>query len=279
MIMLRWAPFPGSNVASYKVWRSMIGFKAKVVPPATVSGKTLILKMNGAPTQTLTFSGTLPVVTQIYNNLNGGKAFTSMKDPAYFFVRSDVRSAPGSIQILGGTALADLQVVARTILEKSEDSLIETLPALADPETMVDYTDLDGVPEDFYAISTVDSLANESLKTSYRQAVAYTGKVCVLEGIITDLQGVRFPDAHITIQLIRYPQAQGKVPQITRQVLRFLSGPDGRFSIPVLQGALIQFEIKEVQFSREIEVPFLAYEFLTDIQVDLDYRYPLEYRE
>lgn len=279
MINLRWAPFPGADVASYMIYRSMIGFRAKVATPATLSGKTLLLKMNGGATQTITFAGTSSAVDQINAALTGGKAFLSNDDTDYFFVRSNTRSAPGSVQITGGTALADLQLSARTITERSEDLLVAEVEALEDPNAMVDWADADGVPEDFYAIITVDSFGNQSLKTSYRQAVAYTGKVCVLEGIVTDLQGVRYPDAEISIQLIRFPQAQGKVPQITRHKLRFQTGPDGRFSIPVLQGALIQFEIKEVQFSREIEVPALAYQFLTDIQVDLDYRYPLEYRE
>jgi hypothetical protein len=275
MINLRWAPFPEADVASYKVFRSMIGFRAKVVTPATVSGKTLILKMNGGSSQTITFSGSSSVVDQITAALSGGKAFLSLADSAWFFVRSDVRSAPGSVQIVGGTAMADLQLTARTITEKSEDLQIATIAALEDPQAMVVWADVDGVPEDFYAIVSTDSFGNDSTKTSYRQAVAYTGEICVLEGVVTDLQGVRFPDAEITIQLIRYPQKTGKVPQITRNKLCFLTGSDGRFSIPVLQGALLQFEIKQVQFSREIEVPAKAYEFLTDILVDLDYRYPL----
>ena len=275
MINLRWAPFPDADVASYKVFRSMIGFRAKVVAPATLSGKTLILKMNGGSSQTITFSGTSSAVDQITAALTGGKAFLSNADSTWFFVRSNIRSAPGSVQIVGGTALADLQLIARTITEKSEDLQVATVAALEDPMEMVEWADVDGVPEDFYAIVSTDSFGNDSLKTSYRQAIAYTGAICVLEGIVTDLQGVRFPDAEISIQLIRYPQAIGKVPQITRQKLTFLTGSDGRFSIPVLQGALVQFEIKEVEFSREIEVPFKAYEFLTDIQVDLDYRYPL----
>jgi hypothetical protein len=279
MINLRWAPFPGSDVESYKVYRSIIGFRSPLVAPATLAGKTLLLKMNGGSTQTITFAGTATAVAQINAQLTGGKAFPSNADSGYFIVRSNLRSAPGSVQITGGTALADLQQTPRLIFEKSEDHLITTVEALEDPELMVDWADLDGCPEDFYAISSVDSLSNESLKTSFRQAVAYTGKVCVLEGIVTDLQGVRYPDAEISIQLVKYPQAIGKVPQITRNKLCFVTGPDGRFSIPVLQGALILFEIKEVQFSRTIEVPAQAYEFLTDIRVDLDYRYPLEYIE
>lgn len=279
MINLRWAPFPGSDVESYKVYRSIIGFRSPLVAPATLAGKTLLLKMNGGSTQTITFAGTATAVAQINAQLTGGKAFPSNADSGYFIVRSNLRSAPGSVQITGGTALADLQQTPRLIFEKSEDHLIATVEALEDPELMVDWADLDGCPEDFYAISSVDSLSNESLKTSFRQAVAYTGKVCVLEGIVTDLQGVRYPDAEISIQLVKYPQAIGKVPQITRNKLCFVTGPDGRFSIPVLQGALILFEIKEVQFSRTIEVPAQAYEFLTDIRVDLDYRYPLEYIE
>jgi len=280
MNILKWAPFPTSNVASYRVYRSMIGFEADTAPPNVVSGKTLILKMNGGANQTITFSGVTPIVNQINAVLNGGQAYLSTVHAGMrFLLRSDVRSSPGSVQIVGGTALADLGLTARTITEKSEDLLIASVTALEDPEAIVTFEDEDGALQDFYAITTLDAQSNESLKTLYRQAVQFTGDICVIEGIVTDLQGVRYPDAEVTAQIIRFPHSTTKASQVTREPITTLTGPDGRFSLPLLQGALVMFEIPVVGFSRNITVPKKAYEFITDILVDLDYRYPLEYRE
>lgn len=275
MITLRWAPFPEANVANYKVYRSIIGFRAPLISLATMNGKTLQLKLNGGATQTITFDGTTPVVNKINATLTGGRAYTSIADNTYFLLRSDLREAPGSVQIIGGTALAPLGLTARTISEKSEDLLLATVAALVDPLELVEYDDEDGALQDFYAISTLDSFANESLKTAYLQPIATTGKICVMEGIIIDVQGVRVPDAEITAQLVAFPQSQAPASGIGVEPVSTLSGPDGRFSLPLLQGAQVILEIPVLKFSKTIAVPAKSFEFITDLGVDLDYRYPL----
>lgn len=279
MITLRWAPFPGADVVSYKVYRSMIGFSAPVLTPSALGGKTLQLKMNGGTTQTITFDTFYPPYDKINATLVGGRAYLSVEDSQYFLLRSDIRSTPGSVQIVGGTAMTALGLTARTIQEKSEDQLLDQIPADPDPEVVMEYNDQDGVCQDWYTVTSVDSHGTESAKAPYRQPTSYTGQVCVLEGIVTNLQGVRMPDVEVMATLVRYPQAIGKCPQITLEPITTYTGSDGRFSIPLLQGALVQIDIQSVGFSRNITVPEKAYEFLTDLQVDLDYRYPLEYRE
>lgn len=277
MINLRWAPFPGADVVSYDLYRSMIGFKAAIVDPSLLSGLTLILKINGGAAQTITFDNSTPAVDKINATLKGAMAYLSLLEVGFFYVRNDVRSAPGSIQIFGGSALPLLGLVQETIFEKSKDERIAEIPALSDPSLMVSYEDPDGVCQDWYAVSTVSSHGEESRKSPYRQPVTNTGQLCVLEGIVTDLQGVRLPDAEVTATLVKFPQESEKATQISLDPIVTRSGSDGRFSLAVLQGALIQLDIPAVGFSRNITVPPAAYEFVTDILVDLDYRYPLEH--
>lgn len=276
MNTLKWQPFPGADVAYYKIYRSMIGFKSPILPPSSLNTKTLQLRLNSGSTQTITFDGTTPVVGKINSTLTGGRAYPSIQNTAYFFVRSDMRTAPGNITIVGGTAMADLGLTARTIYEKSEDEMIATVPALPDPDATLTYEDPDGVCQDWYAISTVSSQGSESLKTPYRQPMTYTGEICVLEGIVTTIQGVRVPDAEVKATIIKYPVRVGKSPQLTREPVTVLTGPDGRFSLPLLQKVHVQLEIPAAEFIRNIEVPEKSCEFITDLQVDLDYRYPLE---
>jgi len=278
MNTLRWAPFPGADVASYKVYRSIIGFRGTLAPLSSVNGLTMQLKINSGATQTITFDGVTPIVDRINAVLQGGNAYPSVSNPAYFYVRSDVRTTPGNIVIVGGTALALLGVTARSIYEKSEDELIATVPANPDPNILLEYNDDDGVCQDWYAISSVSSSSAESAKTPYRQPMTYTGELCVLEGVVTNLQGTRIADAEVVATLVKYPQEIHKAPQITLEPITTLTGSDGRFSLALLQGALVQVDIPAVGFSRNITVPSKPCEFLTDIQVDLDYRYPLEYR-
>jgi hypothetical protein len=279
MTTLRWSPFPGADVASYKVYRSMIGFRAPVLTPAALSGKTLQLKMNSGSTQTIQFDGFTISVDKINASLTGGRAYPSLMDDDYFLLRSDVRAAPGSIQIVGGTAMAPLGLTAHTIQERSEDEVIAQILADADPTVVMEYEDLDGSCQDWYTVTTLSSNGTESAKAPYRQPTTYTGGICVLEGIVTNLQGVRMPDVAVSATIVKFPQEIGKCPQVTLEPIMAYTGSDGRFSIPLLQGILVQLDIEAVGFSRNITVPAKAYEFITDLRVDLDYRYPLEYNE
>ena len=278
MNTLRWAPYPGADVVAYKIYRSMIGFRGTIVSPASVNGLTLQLKMNGVSQQNLVFDGVTPVVDRINALLQGGNAYASANTPAYFYVRSGVRVAPGSIDVVSSTALSPLGITARMITEKSENELIATVPVGVDPNVMMECSDPDGACEDWYAISTVDHVGNESALTPYKQPTAYTGKLCVLEGIVTNLQGVRIPDVEVTATLVKYPQRFHKTPYITLDPITVLTGPDGRFSLALLQGAVVELTIPTVGFSRSIKIPEKPCDFLTDIHVDLSYRYPLEYR-
>lgn len=273
MIELRWAPFPEADVASYRVYRSIVGFRAPVVSPAL--GLTLQLKMNGGALQTITFDGVTNIVTKINATLTGGRAYTSIASPTYFYVRSDIREAPGSVQIVGGTAMALLGLTARTITEKSEDEVIAQVTALPDPTVVVTFQDEDGVLQDYYSLTSLDSMNNESRKTAYIQPIASSGPICVLEGIVVNLQGARVPDAEVRATIIKFPHTPKIGSYVTLEPVTVLSGVDGRFSIPLLQGTLVMVEIPAIGYSRNITVPVKAFEFITELLVDLDYRYPL----
>lgn len=278
MITLRWAPFPGADVAKYRVYRSIVGFRAILADASALGGLTLVLQMNGTPPQSIYFDAVSPVVDNINAQISGGHAYPSQADAGYFLVRSDIRTAPGAVTIVGGTALSLLGLSPRTITEKYENVLIKELDALEDPNTLVEFIDLDGACQDWYAISTVDSQGNESLKSPFKQPVTHTGQLCVIEGIVTDLQGIRIPDAEVTATLVKFPHQSELASQVTLEPLKTLTGPDGRFSLTLLQGALVEIDIPAVGLSRNITVPSKAYEFITELPVDLDYRYPLEYR-
>lgn len=272
MIKLRWAQYPEAQVSSYRVYRSIIGF---VAPLVNLNGKTLQLKMNGGSTQSFTFNAT-SVIDQINATLVGGMVYLA-DNGTDFILRSDNRDT-GSVQIIGGTALADLGQTARLITAKSEDMLVHTEPAAIDPNALIEWEDPDGVLMDWYALTTVDSLSNESLKTAYMQPITNTGALCVIEGVVMDLQGVRIPDVEIKATIQAPPESVGSLNNITADPITMLSGPDGRFSLALLQDTIVRFEIERLSLCRMIRVPKQAYAFINDIAVDLDYTYPVGYR-
>jgi hypothetical protein len=277
MIKLRWAPYPGSDVVRYRVFRSIIGFSFVKPELSTINGTTLQLKLNGGALQTIVFNGIDPILDQLA--ITGGHAYDS-HDGTKVIIRSDIREAPGSVEIVGGTVLPLINQLARLITEKSEDSLIAEVDALEDETEMLELEDNDGAMQDYYAISTINSVGDESIKCPYRQAIQCTGPVCIIEGIVYDLQGVRVPDAEViaTIQVPPDHAGNSSLGNITKDPIRTYSGPDGRFSLVLLQNALVELKIPTTGFESMIRVPEKAYAFVNDIEVDLDYRYPLGYR-
>ena len=168
MITLRWNATAGADVASYKIYRSIIGFRAPVLTPTALNGLTLQLQVNGSATQTIAFDGTTGTIALINSLITGGEAFLSAVDSAYFLFRSDIRTELGSVKIIGGTALSLLGLSIREITEKSEDLLIDSVADAG--EDAYSYEDDDGVGDDWYAISTLNSRGAESAKTDYIQA-------------------------------------------------------------------------------------------------------------
>lgn len=269
MIILRWALFPeATDIDHFNIYRSIIGFSAPII---SIPGKTLQLKINGGNVQTFTFSSD-PLVDTINSSIVNGQAYLNDGGTS-FLVRSDVRQAPGSVEIIGGTALGDLGLTTRLITEKSEDELIATAPAPALIETLVEYEDLDGSLSDWYAVSAVTDSGDESKKTNYRQPITATGPICVIEGLVITPQGVRVPDAEVTCEIQIPPEEDCNYATVTKETITVCTGSDGRFSLPVLQKLLVQINIPATSFTKMISVPEVPYVFLNKLQVDLDYQF------
>lgn len=278
MITLRWSPFPEADIASYNVYRSIIGFRSTKVPLATVDGKTLELKVNGGSTQVFTFDAVTEIIDIINATIVGGQAFESA-DTLSFFVRSDLREAPGSVEVVGGTAIGDFGQAPRLITEKSEFELLTNVLALLDPTEVVEFIDQDGVLLDFYAITTVSSLGDESAFSPAKQPIESTGNLCILEGIVIDAQGVRIPDAEVQVTLLVPPEpgeaGTSAISNISTKPITTLTEPDGRFCIAVLQNSLVEVQIPQIGFTHNIRVPEKSFAFVNDLIEDTDYRYPL----
>lgn len=273
-INLAWYQYPESDVASYHVWRSIVGFVAPVLTPTALAGLTLTLSIDGGANQTVTFDGVNSAVVNINNQVTGGQAYASIAFPTTFLFRDNVREAPGTVQIVGGTALTALGLTAGTISQLSVIGLLATVPAGSPATAAVTYEDPDGALQDFYALSSIDHLGNESLQTTPKQPITATGNLCVIEGVVTDMQGVRLVDQEVRAHLMNYPKSLAQGAYINkREPLTTLTGDDGRFSLTVLQCTLIRLEIPSVGYGRNIKVPAQAFAFISDLEVDLDYKF------
>lgn len=275
MIKLRWAPTENANIASYKVYRSIIGF---IAPKSSELDEcTLDVKVDGGPVMSIEFSAA-NIVDSINTGLEDAQAYNSIANPNAFIFRSNTREAPGSVEIAGGDCLDLLGLTERLITEKSETHLIATIPVDAEnPGSLVYFEDPDGTPHDYYAISTVDSMGNESASTNLKQAVASVGGICMVEGIISNVQGEREVDVRVTAKLVDSPSMADGASYITTEPVTTLTYPDGRFSLPLVQGAVVKIEIPEIGYFRTIRVPEATQALIINQLEDLSWRYPVEY--
>ena len=263
MIVNRWLPFDNAtNVVSFNVYRSIIGFTG--VLGEDVQGRTLQLKVNNDTIQTVTF-GVDPIL-DFNTQIEGGKAYLNFDQDGFLF-RSDIREAPGFVEIVGGDALALLQIgIPRLIEEKSEDKLIANVPVDGRPaDEFYEYRDNDGSLLDFYALSSVDNNDDESQKTAYMQPVASTKPLCVIEGTLCNIEGARLADQEVLYKIADYACAVDERNSISTDELCALTSHNGRFSFAVIQGVDIQLEIPAIGFSSVVCVPEENFVFLNDL--------------
>lgn len=268
-LRIKWVPLENSGVQTYRIHRSMIGFKTPSQAPfGLLNGDTLILKINNETTQTITFTGDMAVsdlVAFLNTKLSGARAYKSNYDNS-LVIRSNYREAPGYIKIIGGTALSKMGEYPRQISEKSE---VKIVAEVAGTENL--YEDLDGAIQDFYGISTVDSMGNMSRVSSLIQAIGFVAPICVVEGKVVDLQGQRLADVKVTAKIVNRPQLIANHSAIVQAELSVLTGEDGRFSLPLLQKSQVIFEINDTRISDPIEIPQQNYVYFDDLPIYEDY--------
>lgn len=276
-VCINFVPLPGVGISRYAIYRSIVGFIADIPSLSTVDGKTLQLSINLGPTQEVVFNSFTPVVDRINAVIDGGSAVVSLEGPSKLIFRVNGGSSPGVVEILGGTALGDLGLTARTISYQSEDHLLSYVDAQPNDDVNgVEFCDLDGTIYDSYRVATVDLNNEISVKTNYVTPQEATGKICCIYGIVTDPSGVRMPDTKVSAKILQYPQSVASPSYINEDEVEVFTNSQGRFEICVLQNALIELAIPDAYYMRTIRVPEVVQVSITDLEVDRDYRLPLE---
>lgn len=272
MITLKWSKYPEVNITKYKIYKSIIGFIAVKPMPVMIAGTTLSIAVNGGAVQNILFYGTASIVDQINAVAIDVKAYNSEINPGVFYLRGNLRSEPGSVEILPCTALSVLGLVPKVITEKSETLLLAEINPSLTPDTVEEFDDVDGSIYDFYSISSINSVGDESLRTPLKRPVDTSGMLCIIEGYVCDLQGARVVDAEVRAILQQIPKDMNSA-FLTKEPITVLSGPDGKFSISLLRGALVKIDINDVSFSRNITVPNKSFAMLSDLLVDGTYQF------
>lgn len=275
-VCINFFPLSNASISRYGVYRSVIGFEGDVVAPSTVDGKSLQLSVNLGPTQTVIFDSSTPIVDKMNSYFVGGHAVASVSNQTRFIWRVDGGSSPGVVQILGGTALADLGLTAGTYSKESKSYLVTYVNPTADDDIYgVEFCDPNGTIYDSYRVTTIDLSNEESKPTEYVSPTDSTGKVCWVYGVVSDVSGARVPDAEVSARILEIPQSVTSPTFIDNSVVSTRSNAQGRYEICLLQDALVELSIPSIYYTRQIRVPSQNRAAVTEIPVDRDYQYPL----
>jgi hypothetical protein len=275
-VCINFYPLSGASISRYGIYRSVVGFQGDVVHPTVVDGKTLQLSINLGAAQTITFDGATPIIDRMNSYFSGGRAIVSMGSPTRFIWRVEGGSSPGVVQILGGTALADLGLTAGTYSNQSKSYLVAYVDAKPEDDADgVEFCDPDGTIYDSYRVTTVDLSNEESKPTNYVTPTGTTGKVCWIYGVVSDPAGVRIPDAEVRARVLEIPQSVVPPAHINSAIVSTLSNPQGRYEICLIQGSLVEISIPSIYYTRQVRIPAQSRAAITDLLVDRDNQYPL----
>lgn len=275
-VCINFFPLSGASISRYGIYRSVVGFQGDIVAPAVADGKTLQLSINLGAAQTVTFDGSTPIIDKMNSYFVGGRAVASVGSPARFIWRVDGGSSPGVVQILGGTALADLGLTAGTYSSQSKDYLVTYIDATpSDDADGVEFCDPDGTIYDSYRVTTIDLSNEESKPTNYVMPTETTGKVCWVYGVVSDPSGVRIPDAEVSARILEMPQSVVPPTYINNTIISTVSNPQGRYEICLLQNSLVELSIPSTYYTRQVRIPEQSRVAVSDLPVDRDYQYPL----
>ena len=270
-IKLRWVPIEYSDIKAYKLYRAIIGFNTPTEAPfGLIMDDDLIFKANNDTTQTIVFDQDYSVddlITYINQRAVGATAYRDYYSNALYF-RSDNRTESGYLDIIGGTSLAKFGQAPRLIQEKSEPLYVTT--TLFGVE---EHDDMNGLVDDYYGLTTLNSLDQESSRTALIKASAFGGELCVIEGVIYDLQGARIADVPVTARVVNPPDKVNVHGMITTKPIYTLSAENGRFSLPILQGTQVIFYIDETRVSDTVEIPYEPYVYWDNLPIYEQYRY------
>lgn len=259
-VTLKWTAFADTAADHYKLYKAITGFSIPF-PNSLLVGDLFIFSATSQDRQIVTLTGTS--ISQVAANLNGARGIHATANLAgtTLFVRCTARDNP-KLKTFPCTFLTHLSMTPSLIGTKENFQLITTIAFV--PGTFnYSYTDLDGNALDFYHLTTVIG-STESLPTQDLQPILTPESICVIEGRVIDSQNDPVVGAEV--------KAQIQVPVGISDNAGILTGPKtvitdslGRWSMPILQGQLVLFQIESVGYNSVVAVPATPFVLFKDL--------------
>lgn len=267
---LRWCLLDDFEVDSFQIYKSFIGFiTTNEAPFGLTKGSTLKIKANDQKIQKVVFKEDY-TAGELVNYLNDrleGVTVSKKSDTNQLVFRSDRVGEGAFIEVFGGSALDEMGIEKGTYSENSDFSLYTTVA-----NDIFEYEDADGDLNDSYYIASIydDQIYKRS---AVMKPTKFTGNICVIEGFLYGANGVRVQDVEVTARVVVPPERFPPGGYIIEEEISYRSDENGRFSLPVLQGAKILFEVNKARISDPVEVPKQNYVFFDKLDIYSDYKF------
>jgi len=260
---LNWSCFADALCNTFKIYRAITGITVAFPNTIQVGDKLLLSVSKGTP-QTITMSGatTTSLASDI---LSQGKGITATINQANtaVLIRAAASEYP-RFQLLACSFATHTSQTPRVVLPRQEFTLITSVARTAG---IFDYSfvDLDGVPADWYRMTTVtDSV--ETIPTLDSHALLSPQSFCVIVGRVMDGQNRPIVGAPVTAALqadSRHTDNSG----IVGTVFEAQTDLYGRFAIPLLQGQVVLLQIKSIGYNQFVQIPDQPYVLFSDLVV------------
>jgi hypothetical protein len=263
MVNVEWLKFSQPGIVTYKVFSTFAGFSGKLV---NLSGKTLIISLDGGDPQTITFGG--DIIRSFHEQVEGGRAYVDFSGNAFTF-RSNNKAKDATLSIIGGTAVPFLDIEGDFVLEPKELGEISAITNSCN----LSFVDHDGSYMDHYIVVAMDENGVAVDQSEPFRALNSEASICVLEGILFDITGMPAVDAEIKILPAIYDQRPTEIGKLTNSLKSFMTRPNGFFSIPLVKCATVHVNIPLVGYSGYINVPDQDFVFLNELLQTEDSKY------
>ena len=192
--VVSWSVDPAAtNIQSFKLYRSICG-TTTLSEPFTVLNNYLKFQTYMRDPQLIQLASNDPVdiVNQINTQMVGVLAKIKGVSPTRTIL---IRSAGSFLKVFETQGSDNLGLAAGNYVPQLSFDLVSSgIPFVSGTQAYT-YTDVDGMPGDFYTFTTVDSSSVESSPSVAFQAPNTQVPLCSINGLLLDVQGQPVPNA------------------------------------------------------------------------------------
>jgi hypothetical protein len=251
MNTVKWNTFVDSDVDSFNIYRSITGLSI-TFPNSLQTGDVFQFAATSPTVQKVTIGATdINSVAAAINAQAKGLTATVSQSGLVLFIRCTAKER-ARLKLYPCTFLTHLSIPVSIIVPRSNFVLLANVAFVPAPSAY-SYSDLDGNPLDWYHITSVKS-SIETIPSIDQKPIITPESVCTVEGRVIDVQNNPIVGAEVRASPIGGVETSDNSGLVTPGIVAY-TDDYGRWSMPLIQGKRLLFEIASIGYSQVCVVP------------------------